>query len=399
MRPTSRAVVIVGAGLAGIRTAEQLREGGFEGPITILGAEEHAPYDRPPLSKGALKNPSPVPPSLIDPARITELNIDLRLGSAAQSLDAQAKKVLLANGETLSYDSLVISTGAHAKTLGSMALPPEVQVLRTFNDAAKLSAALATPGRLVVIGAGFIGCEVAATATDLGIQVSLIEAAPTPLYLPAGEVVGAEVASWHLSRGVDLQCDTKLVRFIGDGRLEGVELSTGEVVEASAAVLGLGAAPTTGWLTDSGLDISDGVLCDSSGKTAVADVYALGDVARWAPAGRQEHWTSAINQSRVVAENIIHDRAITMTDADALPYFWSDMYGLKLQAVGSTGLGFPTKTLRLGPDKDRLVVLYAKDEKFVGVVAASLPRVVNRSRALIVEGVGLDEAYEALAAI
>jgi 3-phenylpropionate/trans-cinnamate dioxygenase ferredoxin reductase subunit len=399
MGSTSRTVVIVGAGLAGIRTAEQLREGGFEGHITILGAEAHAPYDRPPLSKGALKNPSPLPPSLIDADRIAELNIDLRLGVAAQSLDTQAKKVLLANGEALAYDSLVISTGAHAKRLGSMALPPEVQVLRTFDDAAKLSAALATSGRLVVIGAGFIGCEVAATATDMGFQVSLIEAAPTPLYLPAGEIVGAEVASWHLSHGVDLRCDTKLVRFIGEDHLQGVELSTGEVIEASAVVLGLGAAPTTGWLADSGLDITDGVLCDASGKTAVADVYALGDVARWAPAGRQEHWTSAISQSRVVAENIIHDGTLTLTDADALPYFWSDMYGLKLQAVGSTGLGFQTKTLRLGPDKDRLVVLYGTKGKFVGVVAASLPRVVNRSRAIIVEGAGFAEAYEALSAI
>ncbi len=393
-------VVIVGAGLAGIRTAEELRRLGHLGRIVMLGAEALPPYDRPPLSKGALVKDDATPPFLLAPDALAALNLELQLSTEAIGVDTVAHTVSLADGSIVDYDVLVIATGAHPRLLGGAPAREGLHVLRTFEDSQRIAADIRRGGRLVVIGGGFIGCEVVATARSMGVEVSMIEALSTPLQLPVGEFIGNYVANLHRENGVDLHCDSLVTRLVGEDHLEGVELSTGEVIESSAVVVGLGVAPTVEWLQDSGLHIDNGVRCDSSGRTSATDVFAVGDVAHWKSTtgreGRHEHWTSAIDQARVVAANILADEDSPLEQLHDLPYFWSDMYGLKLQALGWPGGSYETHVLHLGPNKDKLVVLYSDEDRFIGTVGISAPRIVMSTRAMLQATMTIEEAKAAL---
>ena len=393
-------VVIVGAGLAGIRTAEELRRLGHLGRIVMLGAEALPPYDRPPLSKGALVKDDATPPFLLAPDALAALNLELQLSTEAIGVDTVAHTVSLADGSIVDYDVLVIATGSHPRLLGGAPAREGLHVLRTFEDSQRIAADIRRGGRLVVIGGGFIGCEVVATARSMGVEVSMIEALSTPLQLPVGEFIGNYVANLHRENGVDLHCDSLVTRLVGEDHLEGVELSTGEVIESSAVVVGLGVAPTVEWLQDSGLHIDNGVRCDSSGRTSATDVFAVGDVAHWKSTtgreGRHEHWTSAIDQARVVAANILADEDSPLEQLHDLPYFWSDMYGLKLQALGWPGGSYETHVLHLGPNKDKLVVLYSDEDRFIGTVGISAPRIVMSTRAMLQATMTIEEAKAAL---
>jgi NADPH-dependent 2,4-dienoyl-CoA reductase/sulfur reductase-like enzyme len=395
-------VAVVGAGLAALRTAEELRSLGHRGRIVLVGAEPYPPYDRPPLSKAVLGADPPTIPWLREESELAALDVDLRLGRTAVALDAAARSVRLDDGSALSYDSLVLACGAVPRQLPRTPPRPGLHLLRTVDDAHRLAREIRDHRRLVVVGGGFIGCEVAATARGLGADVVLVEALAAPLLQAAGPEVGAEVLRLHREAGVRVLCDTLVTAVVGDERVEGVRLSSGEHLPARSVVVGLGVTPATDWLAGSGLVIDDGVRCDASGRTSIPGVYAVGDVAHWAPPrpdleGRHEHWTSAVDQARVVARNLVApwaEPAATLTD---VPYFWSDLYGLKIQALGWPAGNRETRTYRAGRAGDRLVVLYGLDGALVGVLGFGVPRVVMSARRLLDRRVGLDEAAAALA--
>jgi 3-phenylpropionate/trans-cinnamate dioxygenase ferredoxin reductase component len=341
----SARIVIAGASLAGLRAAEALRRAGFGGEITLLGAEPHfPPYDRPPLSKQVLAGEWPS-----EQARLKHddgLALDVRPGVRATGLDLAGQRVLLAGGGTASFDGLIIATGAAPRRLP---LPgaglPGVHLLRTVDDCRALAAALRPGGTLVVIGAGFIGMEVAATARGLGMRVTVADPLPAPMIRAAGPELGAAVAALHEAHGVRCLLGRAVTGFTGDTALAGVTLDGGELLPADAAVVAVGAAPETGWLAGSGLATDDGVLCDETlFAVGTGNVVAAGDVARWPHPRlhrslRVEHWTNAVSQAQAAARNL-HARlsgAGTVAPYDALPYFWTDQYDWKLQVVGLPG--------------------------------------------------------------
>jgi 3-phenylpropionate/trans-cinnamate dioxygenase ferredoxin reductase subunit len=398
---TEPTVVVVGAGLAALRTAEGLRSLGHRGRIVLVGAEPHPPYDRPPLSKAVLSADPPAIPWLREEAELAALDADLRLGRTAVGLDAAARSVRLDDGSDVSYDSLVLACGAVPRQLPRTPPRPGLHLLRTVDDAHRLAHEIREHRRLVVVGGGFIGCEVAATARGMDAEVVLVEALAAPLLQAAGPEVGAEVLRLHREAGVRVLCDTLVTAVLGDEKVEGVLLSSGEHLPARSVVVGLGVTPATDWLEGAGLEIDDGVRCDASGRTSLPGVYAVGDVAHWAPprselAGRHEHWTSAVDQAHVVARNVLAPWAEPVATLTAVPYFWSDLYGLKIQALGWPGGARETRTFRAGRAGDRLVVLYGLDGGLVGILGFGVPRVVMSARGLLDRRVGLDEAAETL---
>jgi len=328
--------VVVGASLAGLRAVEAARKAGHTGPITLVGAEEHLPYDRPPLSKAFLAGgPEPEVPHHKTADELAALDVDLRLGAPATGLDLEAREVVL-DGERLPYDALVIATGASARHLPGERLPG-VHTLRTLDDARAVRAGLDAGARTVIVGAGFIGSEVASAAHARGLPVTVVEGAPVPLVRAVGEHAAPLCAALHDRYGTDLRCGVGVAALEGDGRVETVVLTDGTRLPADLVVVGIGATPATEWLEGSGLGLDDGVLCDATLATAAPGVYAAGDVARWTSpvTGRPvrvEHWTSAADQGALAARNALAPDAASQ--CTGVPYFWSDWYGHKLQMVG-----------------------------------------------------------------
>jgi 3-phenylpropionate/trans-cinnamate dioxygenase ferredoxin reductase component len=292
-------LVIVGASLAGMRAAQAARNAGFEGELTVIGEEQHMPYTRPPLSKDLLAGIDDVA-SAHFPA--DGLEVTWRLGERATALDLAARRVTLEDGSAVEFDQVILATGCRARPWTGPGKELEgLHTLRHLDDALALQRALAPKPRLAIVGAGFIGCEVAASARKLGIDVTLVDIAPLPM--PGlGETLGARCADMHREYGVDLRLGTGIAALHGDagGRLAEVELSDGSRVEAQVAVIALGAIPNTEWLEGSGLTLEPGVLCDATLTARGADdVFAAGDIAAWphplAPDApiRIEHWTNA----------------------------------------------------------------------------------------------------------
>ena len=292
-------IVIIGGGLAAARTAEQLRKSEYDGPVVIVSDEVHLPYDRPPLSKEVLQDhlKSHDDVALKPSEFYTDNDITLRLGSAAQSVDTAAQTVTLADGTELSYDELVIATGLVPKRIPSIPELAGVWVLRSLDDALALREHAASARRAVSVGAGFIGCETAASLRKLGVDVVLVEPQPAPLASVLGEQVGQLVARLHRAEGVDVRTGTGVAGVRGDnGHVSAVELSDGTVLDADLVVIGIGSRPATDWLAGSGIALADsdrGVLCDEVGRTSVRHVWALGDLASWRDAtghqARVEH--------------------------------------------------------------------------------------------------------------
>jgi NADPH-dependent 2,4-dienoyl-CoA reductase/sulfur reductase-like enzyme len=347
----STRIVIAGASLAGLRAGEALRRAGFGGEVVLLGAEPHfPPYDRPPLSKQVLAGQWPA-----ERARLKHddgLALDVRPGTRASGLDLAGQAVLFDGGGTAGFDGLIIATGAAPRRLPVPGAGlPGVHLLRTVDDCRGLTAALRPGGTLVVIGAGFIGMEVAATARALGMSVTVVDPLPAPMIRAAGPELGAAVAALHEAHGVACLLGRAVTGFTGETkstgetRLAGVAIDGGEVLPADAAVVAVGAAPQTGWLAGSGLHTDDGVVCDETlFAVGTGNVVAAGDVARWQHpllhrSLRVEHWTNAVSQAQAAARNL-HARlsgAGTAAPYDALPYFWTDQYDWKLQVVGLPG--------------------------------------------------------------
>ncbi|MFD0688617.1 NAD(P)/FAD-dependent oxidoreductase [Actinomadura fibrosa] len=393
-------IVIVGAGLGGLRTAERLRRLGHAGPITLVGDEPHRPYDRPPLSKGLLTQPEdPAEAAPLRTAPYADLGIDLRLGVRAAALDIAGRRLVLDGGGELRYRKLVIATGLRPRMIGALAAGRAgVHTLRSFEDLLSLRAGLRGARRVTVVGGGVLGCEIAASARTRGAEVTLVETLEQPMLGALGAQVGELVAGLHRDRGVRVLTST---RIRGLDVLDGVKrvvLEDGSALPSDLVVAAVGAVPNTQWLEGSGLELADGVVCDRMGRTSAEDVWAVGDVARMPhPYGagtvRLEHWTSTADGAALVARNLLaaHGEA---QEATEVPYFWSDQYEVKIQCLGLPSAD-DTLTVAAGaPASHRFLGLYSREGRVTGAVAMNMPAAVARTRAAIASRTTLDELLD-----
>ena len=379
----------MGGGLAAARTAEQLRRSEYTGPVTIVSDEVHLPYDRPPLSKEVLRKE--VDDTALKPREwYDENDITLRLGSAATGLDTREQTVTLADGTVLGYDELVIATGLVPRRIPAFPDLEGIRVLRSFDESLALREHASAARHAVVVGAGFIGCEVAASLRGVGVDVVLIEPQPQPLAAVLGEQIGELVARLHRDEGVDVRLGVGVAEVRGEGHVDTVVLTDGTELPADLVVVGIGSRPATDWLDGSGTEVDNGVLCDEAGRTSAPNVWALGDVASWRdPLGHQarvEHWSNVADQARVVVPAMLgHD----VPDVAVVPYFWSDQYDVKIQCLGEPQA---TDIVHLVEDDGRkFLAYYERDGVLVGVVGGGLPGKVMKVRGKIAAGVPISE--------
>lgn len=395
--PALERVVVVGASLAGLSALETLRQDGFEGELIAVGAEPVLPYDRPPLSKQVLQGTwEPDKTALRDQSQYDALGVTWHLGRRATALDIAKQAVTLDDGEPLAYDGLVIATGATPRRLPNASGLAGIHVLRTLDECLALAREFETAGRVCVVGAGFIGAEVAASARGRGLEVTMLEALPAPLARAFPPEMGAACTALHVDRGVDLRCGVTVAGFEGDGRVSGVRLGDGSVVEADVVVIGVGVVPETGWLESSGLPLDNGVVCDSTCATAAPGVVAAGDIARWpnnlfGETMRVEHWSNAVEQGTAAAKRLLAGPGETV-DFTPVPYFWSDQYDAKIQFLGRC---CPTDEVRIvdgSVDEGRFVALFGRDGRLVGALAFSRPRLLMAYRKLLAAKTSFEDA-------
>ncbi len=378
-----RTVTVVGASLAGLTAARALRAHGYDGRIEIVGAERHRPYDRPPLSKEFLAGAVPAPHLALESAEDDALDLRWRLGRRAVRLDPAGRAVVLDTGESLAGDGVVVATGARARQLPGPRLAG-VHTLRTVDDALELRAALHPGARLVVIGAGFIGTEVASTARRLGLDVTVVAAGPAPLAGPLGEEMGMVCAALHAEHGVRLVTGAARALPIGDRRVRAVRLAAGPELPADIVVAGIGSVPCVDWLAGSGLRIDGGVLTDERCATAIPGVVAVGDcaVAPSAYTGallRGGHWTHAQQQPAVAAATLL-GRDHQPPPLACVPYFWSDQYGVRLQFAGHRRAGDAVEVTEGDLGSRRFVAVYRRGGRPVAVLAMNPPKPFARWR-------------------
>ncbi len=381
---TSGGIVIVGGGLAAARTAEQLRRSEYSGPITIVSDEDHLPYDRPPLSKEVLR--AEVDDVTLKPAEFYEENdITVLLGNGARSVNTAAQSVTLADGSDLGYDELIIATGLVPKTIPSFPDLEGIRVLRSLEESMALREHAGSARQAVVVGAGFIGCEVAASLRGLGVNVVLVEPQPTPLASVLGEQIGALVSRLHQAEGVDVRCDVGVAEVRGTGHVEQVVLSDGTELDADLVVVGIGSRPATEWLQGSGIELDNGVVCDDAGRTGAPHVWAIGDVASWRhPVGHQvrvEHWSNVADQARVMVPAILGKE---IPPTVTVPYFWSDQYDVKIQCLGEPQADDTVHVVE--DDGRKFLAFYERDGVVAGVVGGGMPGKVMKVRTKIANG-------------
>jgi NAD(P)H-nitrite reductase large subunit len=400
-------IVIVGGGLAGWRTAEELRAAGFTGRVTLLTEETIPPYDRPSLSKRLLKAGVEAAPDLLaEPERTAEsLNIDLQCGVRATAL--RPRTVLTDCGAALDYDALVIATGSRARELPTLAGHPHVHLLRTFSDAMNLRTAMDRSQSVLVIGAGFIGAEVATAARDRGLDVTIIEALAVPYERALGRLVGGIAGRMATRYGVTLLTGRQIESLDDDMESVTVTLKDGSRLSADIAVVGVGTRVNVEWLGSNAADAWDvGITCDAAGRVqdlhlTYGHVYAAGDVAAWYDQhhgrhARFEHWMTAAEQAPVVAQAVVSDLSGTpRTPApQRIPYFWSDQFGRKVQLLGCPELADWVEILcgtedshdLQAPAPRRLVAGYFAGNALVAVAGVSAPALLVRYRQLIAQG-------------
>lgn len=391
-------LVVVGAGLAGIRACESARREGFTGALTLVGSETHLPYDRPPLSKELLlADDEPALPTLRDESFLrSELDVDVRNNSAAIGLNTRAKTLHTVTGD-IDYDAMVIAVGAHARTLPGVEGIQGVHTIRTFADAQSIWRALRARARVVVVGAGFIGAEVASAARKLGLPVTVVEAAPAPLTRSLGVDGGTLCADLHARNGTELILGVGVSGLRTSGgdapAVTGVELADGRVLDADLVIVGVGAAPSTQWLADTdialngvdgGIECSETLAVLDTGGQPIPGLWAAGDVAHWPNAlfdrrMRLEHWTSAAEQGACAARNAIGTEAGVY---ETVPYFWSDWYGTRLQFVGVPD----TDEILVQARTDKsggTVVLYRGGDTVAGVLTIGRPDLIMKYRRLV----------------
>jgi len=392
------AVTIVGASLAGYWAAETLRRDGFEGRISLIGDEHHAPYDRPPLSKKYLAgdlNDDRLALTTVE--RLADLQLDLRLGCSATGLDV-AGRTLEVDGAAEPFDGLVIATGTRCRTLPGTAGLAGVHTLRTRDDAAAIRDALADGARrLMVVGAGFIGAEVASTAIGRGVEVTMVEALEAPFGRVLGVEMGAVMADVHRHHGVDLRTGVGVDEVLGDGRVAGVRLADGATLDVDLLLVGIGVVPNTEWLEGSGLTLDNGVVCDGT-CLAAPGVVAAGDVARWpnpryGELMRVEHWDNAVQQGVHAARRLLQSDE-EATPFAPVPWFWSDQYDRKVQLAGRPHPDDEVRVVAGSTAEHRFAAFYGRDGRFTAALGMNRPRQVMQSKGLLEAGASWDEALE-----
>ncbi|AEW93041.1 ferredoxin reductase [Streptantibioticus cattleyicolor NRRL 8057 = DSM 46488] len=372
-------MAVVGASLAGLSAARSLRRRGYDGRLVVIGAEPHRPYDRSPLSKGFLAGTTEAAGLALE-ADGEELAAEWLLGTAAVGLDRRDRAVRLADGRRIRADKVVIATGAEPRTLPSPEPLAGVHVLRTLDDAVTLRQAMRRGGRLVVIGGGLIGLEVAATARALGLTVTVVEAAPAPLAGPLGPRMGSVVAALHADHGVRLLCGAGVRAVRGASRVEAVVLDDGRLLPADTVVVGIGARPCVQWLAGSGVALRGGVCCDAAGRTSVPDVVAVGDCAAWYdPATgrrrRDEYWSCARERSAVAVAALLPSGP---PPPRRPPYFWSDQYGVRIRFAGDVAGADGVSVVEGDTGSRSFVAVYRRGERPVAVLAMDRARSFTR---------------------
>lgn len=380
-------VLVVGASAAGLSTVDALCGNGYQGALTVLGAEPHLPYDRPPLSKQILCGAwEPDRVRLRAPATLSSSDGSLLLGEPVVELDAAGRAVRTAAGRVLRADAIVVATGLEPRRLPGQDGLSGVHVLRTLDDSLALRAELTTGRRLVVVGDGVLAAEITATARKLGVAVTMTGPQRAPLAVQFGPLVADQLAALHAENGVTLRLGEAVSGFVSrHGRVTGVRLETGEVLLADVVVVAIGAAPVTDWLTGSGLTVDNGVVCDSRCRAAPG-IYAAGDVARWHHEGidrlvRLENRTNATQQAIAVAANVL--------GADQpyrpVPYMWTDQYDVKIQAFGAPGPDDEVTVVDGAVADRRFVVRYERDGVVTGVLGWNMPKQTLRRRRELVD--------------
>lgn len=389
-------VVIVGAAIAGLRAAEMLRFHGFDGSLTLIGAESHLPYDRPPLSKEFLAGDW-------DDARITlttrehldEIAVQTRLGERAVRLDVAERTVTLASGGEARFEGLVIATGATPRHLPALEGNDGVVTIRRVDDASDLRRRLTVPSpRLAVVGGGFLGMEVAATARKLGAQVTVVEPLATPLARVLGAEIGATVAEMHRDHGVEVRIGTGVEAVVGDGRVEAVALSDGSELPADVVLVAIGVVPETSWLEGSGLELDDGVVCAAS-LVCAPGIVAAGDLARFPhPLAKRlvrfEHRTSAAETGAHAAQSLLAGEGAE--PFVTIPYFWSDQFETKIQSIGIPEPDDEVVVVAGSLRDRRFVACFGRDGQLSAAVGFSMPRDLMRFHPLLARSAAFDEA-------
>jgi 3-phenylpropionate/trans-cinnamate dioxygenase ferredoxin reductase subunit len=386
--------VILGAGQAGGRAAETLRREGFDGRIVVVGAEPERPYERPPLSKGILLGETTPEQAYLRPSDYyIEQNIELRLGVQAIQVEAAERTVRLSDGGGLPYDKLLIAGGVTARMLHIPGADlAGVVTLRTMADAGELAAALSGSPRVLIVGAGFIGAEVAAACRKRGLDVTMIEPLTVPMERALGLEIGTLYADIHRDEGVDLRLQTGVTAFLGTDRVEGAVLTTGEHIACDLVLVGVGTILDTGYLDGSEIAIENGVLVDQYCRTNVPDIFAAGDIANWYHPGldsrlRVEHWDNAEQQGKAAARAMLG----RLEPFAPVPYFWSDQYIYALQCFGRR-LGGEQEVRRGTVEARNFTTFYLREGVPVAAMCLNNPRAGMAARRLIAAGAVVDQA-------
>ncbi|MCY3608740.1 MAG: FAD-dependent oxidoreductase [Acidimicrobiaceae bacterium] len=423
MSNSPKRIVIVGASLAGARAAHSVRAAGHDGPLTLIGAEPHLPYDRPPLSKEFLTGDQDPGTLALDPdGAYDDLDVEVMLSTHAVGLDTDARVVMVApaaggNAETVPFDGLVIATGAAARPLPGVGNMAGVHTLRTLDDSMAIREGLIAGARVAVVGGGFIGSEVAASAAARGCEVTVIEAAPAPLVRGLGAEMGTRVGALHSHNGVELRLGVGVDGVLGTDQVEAVAMADGSRIPADLVVVGIGVVPNTAWLEGSGLQVDNGVVCDATLCCGPPGVYAVGDVAR-APNGwlspwhgdrpiRVEHWTAAVEHGMAVGRNLV--APAEAQPYNSVPFVWSDQYDARIQIAGHPDADDDVEVLvgsaaddpdTGSPDSGRSFLAgYRRNGRLSGVMALDAIRPFVRFRRLLASHPSWDDALELAATL
>ena len=394
-----RTIAVVGTSLAGLRAIETFRREGYDGRIVAIGGETHLPYDRPPLSKELLAGTSQPDDIQLRKQGVDDLDVEWILGTRATALDVSARELTLADNSKAAYDGIVIATGSTPRRLPNQPDLENLFVLRTLDDALALRAALEAGPKVVVIGAGFIGAEVAATCRGRGLDVTVLEALPQPMVRGLGPELGAVIADMHRDHGVDLRTGVGVEAIEGDTRVERVRLADGGVIAADVVVVGVGVVPDTAWLEGSGLTLENGVVCDET-CLAAPGVVAAGDVARFpnrlfdGELMRLEHWTNATEQGVHAARRLLAgDDGADLVFAP-VPFVWSDQYDRKIQTVGVVSADSALHVAHGSYAERQFVALFGRNDRIVGALGFNRARQVMQYRRLIADRASWDTALE-----